>query len=151
MDESMKNDVLNPFDQFLKNPELDMLNAALPYVSSQMRTPLALYIKSAEMRRILSDFDSEEILSACGFNHSSNDPEAMLKAMKMAGGKNANYQIDQLLNMMNFLKAYQSLNEIIQNNPEMISFLTNMLKQPQTSSNETTDMMAILSQMMKKS
>lgn len=117
----------NPFDRFLKNPGLDMLNAALPHVSDFMRKPLALYIKYMEIHRIVNDFDREEVLTACGFEKNSPNPEAMLKAMKMAGGKNASPQIDQLLNMMNLIRAYQSFNEMMQNNPEMASFLTNMM------------------------
>lgn len=152
-----------PFDQVLKTPEIEMLNAALPYVSNQMRKPLAIYIKSTEMRHILSDLDNEETLSACGFTQDSPDPEAMLKAMKLAGGKNASPQIDQMLQMINLLKTYQKINEMVQNNPEMMSFLNNMLNQAQTpvsnqsdktnypGTMDSADMMTLLSQMLKNS
>ena len=164
-----------PFDQVLKTPEIEMLNAALPYVSNQMRKPLAIYIKSSEISRIFSDFDREDILSACGFESNTPDPEAMLKAMKIAGGKNAGPQIDQMLQMMNMVKTYQRINEMMQSNPEMMSFLNSMMNQTQTSgssrpdksispdrpnlseksnpagSMDSSDMMTLLSQMLKNS
>ncbi len=180
MEQAVNDDMLNPFDRFLKNPELDMLNAALPYVSGRMRTPLALYIKITEMNRIVSDFDREDILSACGFEQNTPDPEMMLKAMKMAGGNQSNPQIDQLLSMMNMLKTYQKLHEMIQNNPELLNLLSNMMNQApnggntkqnntescnssqstnlspadmlkQLSGGDTSDMMSLLTQMLKNS
>ena len=72
---------MDSFDHFFKTPEINMLNAALPYVSDHMGKSLALYIKSTEMQRILSDFDKEELLSSCGYESGTPDPEAMLKAM----------------------------------------------------------------------
>lgn len=130
---------MDSFERFLKTPQIDMLSAALPYVSDRMRKPLAVYIKSAEIQRILTDFDSEEILSACGFEPSAPDPEAMLKAMKLAGGPGANPQIDQILQMMNVIKTYQKLNEMMQNNPELMSLLTNMMNQTQNSGGSQSD------------
>ncbi len=143
------------FDQVLKTPEIEMLNAALPYVSNQMRKPLAIYIKSTEMSHILSDFDNEEILSSCGFEKNTPDPEAMLNAMKIAGGKNASPQIDQMLQMMNLLKTYRKINEMLENNPEMMTFLNNMLNHTESSNfsgpKDSSDMMSLLSQMLKNS
>lgn len=121
-------DSFNPFDRFLQSSDRDMLNSALPYVSKEARKPLALYIKMLEIKRILTDFDREEVLSACGFEQNSADPEAMLRAMKMASGNSAP-QIDSILNMINLIRTYQTFMEFMQNNPEMASFLTNMMNQ----------------------
>lgn len=146
---------MDSFDRLRNSPHIDMLYAALPYVSDGMRKPLAVYIKSTEMQRILSDPDSGEILSACGFEPSAPDPEAMLKAMKLAGGPNAGPQIDQMLQMMNMVKTYQKMNDMMQNNPELMSMLTNMMNQTQTQSPNRSatanpsDMMSFLSQMLK--
>lgn len=119
----------NPFDRFLKDPNLDMLNSALPYVSQTVRKPLALYIKATEIQRILSDFDREEVLAACGFEQNSTDPEAMLKAMKMASGGKPTPQIDTILNMMNMIRTYQTFTEFMQNNPEMMQFFNTLMNQ----------------------
>lgn len=129
MEEYSQNNA-NPFDRFLENPSLNMLNSALPYVSPHFRKPLALYIKSMEIHRILSDLDREEVLSACGFDNTNTDPEAMLRAMKMASGGKETPQIDSLLNMINMIKTYQNFMEFMQNNPEMAAFLSNMINQP---------------------
>lgn len=123
------NETLNPFDRFLHNSSLDMLNSALPYVDQNVRKPLALYIKFAEISRILADLDREEVLTACGFDQNGADPEAMLRAMKMAGGGKATPQIDSILNMINLLRTYQTFMDFMQNNPEMANILTNLMSQ----------------------
>lgn len=124
-------DARTPFDRFLKQPSVDMLQAALPYVSSAMRKPLALLMKFLEVNRIVSDFDRDEVLTACGFESNSPNPEAMLRAMKMAGGSHANPQIDRILNMINVIHSYQSFTDMMQRNPEMASVLTNLMNQNQ--------------------
>lgn len=137
--DSHENDNTNPFAKFLKTPGLDMLNSALPYVSQPMRKPLALYIKYAETQRIMEDFDQEELLSACGFQPNSADPESMLKAMKMASGGQPTPQIDSLLNMMQMMRSYQTFNEFMQNNPELMHFLSSMMNQKITFPGRTAD------------
>lgn len=124
-------DARTPFDRFLKQPGVDMLQAALPYVSSAMRKPLALLMKFLEVNRIISDFDRDDVLTACGFESNPPNPEAMLRAMKMAGGSRANPQIDRILNMMNVIHSYQSFTDMMQRNPEMASVLTNLMNQSQ--------------------
>lgn len=126
-------DNTTPFDRFLKHPGVDMLQAALPYVSVGMRKPLALFMKFLEVHRIMNDLDRDDVLSACGFEPNTPNPEAMLRAMRMAGGRNANPQIDRILTMINRLHSYQSFMEMIQNNPEIISLLTNLMNQSQRS------------------
>ncbi|MDO4554638.1 MAG: hypothetical protein Q4B70_05775 [Lachnospiraceae bacterium] len=154
MDE-FSTDSFNPFDRFLKRPDVAMLNSALPYVGEDLRKPLALYIKILEMNRILTDFDNEDVLSACGFEESRPNPEAMLKAMKAAGGKDASPQIDSLLNMLNLIRTYQSYMELIQKNPELSSFINNMVNSKQGPSQDSSptkeniDLMNILSELLK--
>lgn len=149
---------MDSFDHFFKTPEINMLNAALPYVSDHMGKSLALYIKSTEMQRILSDFDKEELLSACGYESGTPDPEAMLKAMKQAGGPNVSPQIDQILQMMHMAKTYQKFNELLTSHPELMSLLTNQNNfsappEPQKQHNHTdsSDIMSLLTQMLKNS
>lgn len=150
--------------------DVDMLTAALPYVSGSVKKTLALFIKSAEVQRLFTDFDSEDYLSACGFEQDSPDPEAMLKAMKLAGGKNADPQIDQMLHIIHMVKTYQRINELMQQNPELMNLLTNMHNQPPNTSQssqtsysqaadllkqfgnkDSSDMMNFLTQMLKNS
>lgn len=149
--------------------DINMLTAALPYVSIQMRKPLAFCIKSAEMTQLFSEFDDEEILSACGVEQSRPDPEAMLKAMKSASVQ-SNPQIDQMLQMINMLKTYQRISDLMKQNPEMMNLLTNIMSQPQTTysspqnnvsqtadfikqfaSTDSSDLMTLLTQMLKNS
>ena len=149
---------MDSFDCFFKTPEINMLNAALPYVSDQMGKSLALYIKATEMQRILSDFDKEELLSSCGYETGTPDPEAMLKAMKQAGGSNVSPQIDQILQMMHMAKTYQKFNELLTSHPELMSLLTNQNNfssppEPQKQHNhaDSSDIMSLLTQMLKNS
>ena len=174
MDEFI-NESQNPFDRFLASPDLEMLNSALPYVGDTFRKPLALYIKMVEIQRIVTEFDDEEVLTACGFEENNPNLEAMLKAMKAAGGKDVNPQVDMMLNMLNMVRMYQSCMELIQKNPELINLINGMMNQKtsatpsspdglsqllpflmsqqnssQGSSQDPSDMMNILSEFLKK-
>ena len=110
------------------------------------------------------------ILSACGLEESRPDPEAMLKAMKAAGGTMAPAQIDHLLQMINTVKTYQKITEMLDRHPEIMQLLSNMNHQmqnngfpsknnsPQTGdlfkqleSPNSSDIMSFLSQMLKNS
>ena len=116
----------NPFDRFLKSSSLDMLEAALPYIGPVGRKPLALYMKFQEIGRIFHDFDDSSVLCACGFEERPADPEAMLRAMKLASGPKPTPQIDQILNMLQMLKTCQSISDMLKKNPEMASLLSNL-------------------------
>jgi len=150
--------------------DMNVLTAALPYVSVQMRKPLAFLIKSSEMTQLFSESDDREILSACGVEQSRPDPEAMLNAMKAAGGSSSNPQIDQMLQTLHMIKSYQRISELINQNPEIMNLFANMISQPQTappasqnnfskvsdfikqfSTTDSADMMTLLTQMLKNS
>lgn len=143
MDE-FSQEMQKPFDRFLANPNLAMLNSALPYVGEVLRKPLALYIKLMEINRIMSDFDKEEVLSACGFEENQPNLEAMLKAMKIAGGKDASPQLDSMLNMLNLIHMYQSCMDLMQNNPELVSLLSGLMNQKEGSSSQGDSLQKLL-------
>lgn len=144
MDE-FPNDSLNPFDRFLASPNLDMLNSALPYVGDSIRKPLALYIKMAEIHRIVADMDNEAVLSACGFEDNTPNIEAALRAMKAVGGKEGNAQLDSMLHMLEMFHTYQSFMDLMQKNPELINIINNMM-----GPKENSDMLSMLSEVLKK-
>lgn len=150
MDEFL-NDPLNPFDRFLASPNLDMLNSALPYVGESIRKPLALYIKMSEIHRIVEDMDNEEVLSACGFEYNNPNIEAVLRAMKAAGGKNAGPQIDSMLNMLEMFHLYQSFTEMMQKNPELFNLINNMMGQKDNPSTSSDNLAKILPFLMSQS
>ena len=145
-------------DRLLKNPKTDMLLSALPYVSNQMEAPLALAAKILELNHIMETAQEGGVLKSCGFEKNAPDPEAMLRAMKMAGGSNAGPQIDQMLNMLNLVKTYQTFNDMLNHNPEMVSLLHSFSKMNQTpspsdllhqvSGKDTGDLMKFLTQML---
>lgn len=96
------NNFASPFEHFFRtqNSNTEMLYEAVPYVSMQFKKPLALFLKFQEFQQILSGFDDEETLQACGLcepntnlnahsnnnifdNHSSHSSiEEMLTAMR---------------------------------------------------------------------
>lgn len=173
MDE-FSNEFPNPFDRFLKSTDLTMLHSALPYVGDSLRKPLALYIKMVEIRRILSDFDKKDVLTACGFETNHPDLPGMLKAMKAAAGNEASPQLDNMLSMLQMIQMYQSCMDLMQKNPELVQILSNMMNQKDGSfssqealsrllplfmssknsspgtSQENQDMMSVLNELLKK-
>lgn len=142
--EDFSQDSFNPFDRFFDDPNLNMLNSALPYVGDFLRKPLALYIKILEINRIAADFDKKDVLTACGFEDNQPNLENMLKAMKAAGGKDTSPQIDSMLNMLNFIRMYQSCMELMQNNPELVNLLNNLMNQKDGSAMQADSLAKLL-------
>lgn len=106
--ESMKR---RPLHQILQNSNLNLLEAALPYVPEGLRRPLAVYIKFSEMTEVMNGFENEEVLEACGLNDQNMNYEMMLQAMRMAASKEQSEKLEQMIRMMNLGKMLPNMFE----------------------------------------
>ncbi|MBO8463213.1 MAG: hypothetical protein IAC13_04695, partial [Firmicutes bacterium] len=115
--ESMKQ---QPLHQILQNSNLNLLEAALPYVPEKLRRPLAVYIKFSEVTEVMNGFENEEVLEACGLNDQNMNYEMMLQAMKMSASKEQSEKLEQMMRIMNLGKMLPSMLEQI-NSPKSSS------------------------------
>lgn len=115
--ESMKQ---QPLHQILQNSNLNLLEAALPYVPEKLRRPLAVYIKFSEVTEVMNGFENEEVLEACGLNDQNMNYELMLQAMKMSASKEQSEKLEQMMRIMNLGKMLPSMLEQV-NSPKSSS------------------------------
>lgn len=130
--------------QFLQDNQLSMLESIMPYIGEQLRKPLALSIKFLEIRKILTEFDDEEKLSACGFENNSPNIDSLLTTLRNNSTPEMAEQIDQILTIRNIMKMYQTYNELMKNNPDIfsaLSSLSNSNSSSNSNNNNTQEML----------
>ncbi len=118
MEESTQKEIF-ALQQFLQDNQLSMLESIMPYIGEQLRKPLALSIKFLEIRKILTEFDDEEKLSACGFENNTPNIDSLLATLRNNSNPEMAEQIDQILTMRNIIKMYQTYTELMRNNPDI--------------------------------
>lgn len=126
--------------QFLQDNQLSMLESIMPYIGEHLRKPLALSIKFLEIRKILTEFDDEEKLSACGLENNSPNIDSLLTTIRNNSTPEMAEQIDQILTIRNIMKMYQTYNELIKNNPDIFSAISS-LSNSNNNNNNTQEML----------
>lgn len=121
----------------------DMLEAAFPYVSNEMKRPIATLLKIQELQRVCNDFDTDEMIRACNLDSSNINIEQMLMAMKARATPEVASQIEMILNTMNMMKIYQNYQEFLQKNPSLSSSM-------ETNSSSSDMLTSLLSDLIKK-
>ena len=138
-----------PLHQILQNSNLNLLEAALPYVPGGLRLPLAMYIKFSEMREVMNGFEDEEVLAACGLDDNNMNYEMMLQAMKMTASKEQAEKLDQMMRIMNLGKMLPSMFEQVASSQtseqgsssqqmDMMKTLANFMQMNQSQSQQTS-------------
>ena len=121
----------------------DMLEAAFPHVSNEMKRPIATLLKIQELQRVCNDFDTDEMIRACNLDSSNINIEQMLMAMKARATPEVASQIEMILNTMNMMKIYQNYQEFLQKNPSLSSSM-------ETNSSSSDMLTSLLSDLIKK-
>lgn len=127
--------------QFLQDNQLSMLESIMPYIGEHLRKPLALSIKFLEIRKILTEFDDEEKLSACGLENNSPNIDSLLTTIRNNSTPEMAEQIDQILTIRNIMKMYQTYNELIKNNPDIFSAISSLSNSNNNNNNNTQEML----------
>ncbi|MGN0243957.1 MAG: hypothetical protein ACI4CT_07855 [Lachnospiraceae bacterium] len=91
--------------KLLQSNDLQMMEEALPYISPNLKQPLALYIKLEELHRLMNSFRNKETLSACGFEDYNPNIEQMLRSMRKSADKERAAMIDNMLNMIKLARV----------------------------------------------
>lgn len=117
---------------------LDMIEAAFPYITSSMKRPVAAFLKIQELQKTMSEFNDDDMVSACNLDSSKIDMEQMLKAMRARATPEIARQIDTILNTRKMLKVYQNYQDVMKN----MSALSNLPENSNSSS--SNDMLNVL-------
>lgn len=100
-------------DRQVANSQLQMLKAALPYVSGKQQRFFAVASKALELRNTMQLFqESDEILSMCEAKDAPKTPFDILDIIKNYGTAEDQSRIDFLQNMLQAMKFYQQLEQL---------------------------------------
>lgn len=116
--ESETYETRSPFDKLLEDDTVTILENLIPFCDSNTGKALALYVKCREISTILSDFNDEAKLHACGFQPPPNDIESLLQYLKNNVSPKKATEINQLLQMLQFAKMYQSYSQFMKDQKE---------------------------------
>lgn len=113
----------SPLSRLLEDDTLTIIETILPYCRPPLAKMLAVQMKLLEIRKIISGFEDEPYLRACGFEDASTDVETILRSLRNSVSEEKAGQIDAILNFIHFSRMYQSWQETIQNHPELIQLV----------------------------
>lgn len=130
---------------------IDMLEAAFPYISKNLTRPVAGILKFQELQKVLRDYDTEEMISACNMDSSNINMEQMLIAMKARAAPEVAKQIDTMLNAMKMLRIYQNYQDIMGSLPASADTKTDAVESiPETSSSSNDMLSSLLNDLIQK-
>ena len=97
---------LTPFDHMVSDNQLQIIKAAIPYLSSREQQFFSVYVKYIELEhtlKLVSDSNSN-VLSSCSIGENPHSTSDMLTAIKQYCTEIEKEIIDLI---SNFLSAYQ--------------------------------------------
>ena len=103
--------VRKPLQQLLENSNVNLLEAALPFVPLEMKRFLALYIKISEVTEVMHGFEDEETIAMCGLDDQNMNYEMMLQAMRMSANPKQAEKLEQIIRIMNLSKSIPAMME----------------------------------------
>ena len=107
---------LTPMDQKTFSGPVQMLKAAVPYLSPSTGQILAMLARVLELKCTMNMFHENQ-LSMCSFSNSNRpDFEQILTDIKKYCAPSEAEQIDQFLNIFHAMKLYNQYNDFINNN-----------------------------------
>lgn len=101
----------SPLSRLLEDDTLTIIETVLPYCRPHLAKMLAVQMKILEIQKILTGFDDEPRLRACGFEDSSVDVESVLRTLRNSVSEEKAQQIDSILNFIRFSRVYQNWQE----------------------------------------
>ena len=125
----------------MQNREINMLKAAMPYTSPQMRKPMQVVIQSQELSSYIRERDEEAEIGACGLS-TVGDVEGMMESVREFCTSAEKETVDLVLNFIRARKLYQAYRSYTtangrnpgNGNNQMMEFMMSQLSQEQQNS-----------------
>lgn len=108
MSEDNQTSNMTVLDEVLADGNLQMLKAALPYVSPQGQRFLSIFAKVSELQKTMSLFqNSEGEMTAMSTDTYSPEPLEMLNEIRQYAAPEMQANIDQMINIFGTMKLLQ--------------------------------------------
>lgn len=102
----------HPLDNLIRDDSLFMLEAILPFVSDNMKAPLAMYIKIMELQSILSCLQDRNYMESCGLHKDINNQDDILSSLAACGFPAVQGQFANIKKMMDMMKVMEASKEM---------------------------------------
>ncbi|MEG0804984.1 MAG: hypothetical protein RR364_01720 [Lachnospiraceae bacterium] len=101
---------MTPFDAVLQTQQLQMMKAAIPYLSTESRKALSMFIKCTELFNTMHVMEDEQsMLQICSLDDSEKQPVAMLQELRTYCSGKDQENIDMLINFYQMFETYETL------------------------------------------
>lgn len=101
----------HPLDNLIHDDRLFMLEAILPFVSDNMKAPLAMYIKIMELQSVLSSLQDKNYMEHCGLHKDINNQDDILSSLADCGLIDVKSQFANIKKMMDMIKIMEASKE----------------------------------------
>lgn len=105
----------HPLDKLINDDRLFLLEAILPFIDSPMRMPLALYLKTTELKLIMNALNNKNYINQCDFNRNINNQDDVLNSLSQCGFPDIASQMKNLKSTMEMMKVMNMMNETTSN------------------------------------
>lgn len=108
---------LTDFDSLICDPHMQMLKAAIPYISANSQQILSIYVKSMELSNTMKLLHRTEHQSVgiCSVSESKRNPAEMLNAVKKYCTDSEKEMLELFMNFSSAFRMYQSYRELFPN------------------------------------
>ncbi len=105
---------LTEFDSLICDPHLQMIKAAIPYISASGQQILSLYVKSLELSKTMKLLQREESQSVgiCSISENKRNPTEMLNAIKKYCTDSERDMLELFMNFFSAFRMYHSYQEL---------------------------------------
>ncbi len=120
---------ITPFDHMVSDNQLQIIKAAIPYLSNREQQFFSVYVKYIELEhtlKLVSDSNSN-VLSSCSIGENPHSTSDMLTAIKQYCTEKEKEMIDLI---SNFLSAYQMYHAYQELMPQQQQEKNNTKKDP---------------------
>jgi len=135
------NDDINPpltaIDQIANGDQLQMIKAALPYISQSNQKYAALYIKALEISNILSFYQETQDISICSLESEQTSMLDMFHDIKNYCSETQRTALEQCIQIFQVMNTYQAMNNTSESTTDKTDLMKNFLSSEQQSLLET--------------
>lgn len=105
---------LTEFDSLICDPHLQMIKAAIPYISASGQQILSIYVKSLELSKTMKllQKDGNQSVGICSISENKRNPTEMLNAIKKYCTDGEREMLELFMNFSSAFHMYNSYREL---------------------------------------
>ncbi len=101
----------HPLDKLINDDSLILMEAIVPFVDSNLRKPLVLYIKVTELKLIMNSLENTDYVHKCGFDRNIKNQDEVLSSLSECGFSDIANQMQSMKQAMDIMNMMNTPNE----------------------------------------